>query len=120
MSILLVDDDMSERITISIALRERGFQVDLAEDGIEALHKIRQRPYDWVISDIRMPRMSGIDLLKEVKKLRPECKIVMISAYNFPQESEEIEVARHFEKPVDIDGLCDLLKGSAEARETYR
>ncbi|MGQ9629524.1 MAG: response regulator [bacterium] len=111
MSILLADDDLSTRITLSIALRGEGFEVDLAEDGLKALDKMKVKTYDWVISDIRMSGMDGIELAKEAKRLRPKCKIVVISAYGFPREAEGIDITRYFEKPVDIVGLCNLLKG---------
>ena len=112
MSILLVDDDMSARITLSIALRGRGFQVDLAENGAEALDKIKQKSYKWVISDIRMEGVSGIDLLIEVKRLKPECKGVLISAYDFPCEAEEIDIAGEL---AALRNEADYLKGSLDA-----
>jgi CheY-like chemotaxis protein len=111
MPILLVDDDRGTRITLSIALKEGGFDVDLAEDGPQALDRVRAVPYDWVISDVAMPGMSGIDLAREIKRLRPGCKIVIMSAREFRRNPNGVDIAGYFEKPVDVAGLCKLLRG---------
>ena len=109
MSILVVDDNAGMRVALFEALKDHGLEVDIAEDGFEALDKIMTKPYDWVISDVRMPEMSGIDLVRKIKKLRPECKIVMISLYGPPQGMDEIGIAGFFKKPVDIQGLYNLI-----------
>lgn len=110
-SILLVDDDYGTRVTLSIALKNGGFDVDLAEDGPQALDKVGMVPYDWVISDVAMPGMSGIDLAREIKRLRPGCKIVIISGCKIRRKSNGVNIAGFFEKPVNVAGLCNLLRG---------
>ena len=109
MTILLVDDHMGTRVTLSIALRNEGFEVDVAQSASEALGKVKNKSYDWVISDIVMPRMGGLKLAKKVKSLRPECKIVLISVEECPHQADGIGIAGFFKKPVDIDGLANLL-----------
>jgi len=66
--LLLVDDSSSIRRVIRQVLAELGFlQIDEAEDGVEALTRLRASPYDLVISDWYMPRMTGIELLREIR-----------------------------------------------------
>ncbi len=79
--ILLVDDDpemldMMDRLCKSI-----GLKCDLANDGEEALDKIRKGNYLIVVSDIKMPKMNGLDLLKKIKKLSPPTRVIMVTGY---------------------------------------
>ena len=79
--ILIVDDEAKIRKILKIMLSFRGHSVDEAADGEEALEKIKNDVYDLVIADIKMPKMSGLDLLKEVKNLQYPVPIVFITAY---------------------------------------
>lgn len=79
--ILLVDDDPLSRKSISLFLREEGFQVQEARDGIEALDCIKNDYFDLILSDIIMPRCNGFGLLEEAKKMLPHIPVIFITAY---------------------------------------
>lgn len=68
-SVLAVDDSTSIRVLISHVLKEAGFEVVLAEDGVEALDYARDHSVDLVITDINMPNLDGIGLIKELRAL---------------------------------------------------
>ena len=79
--ILVVDDAAFMRLTIKTILEKNGFQViDEACNGIDAIAKYQELRPDLVTMDITMPGMSGIDALKEIKKIDPKAKVVMVSS----------------------------------------
>lgn len=79
--ILIVDDEQKMRHLLSIMLGRRGYQVDQAGDGEEALEMIRSRTFDMIITDIKMPRMDGVELLKKVAEMDIPCPVVFITAF---------------------------------------
>ena len=78
--ILVVDDELSMREFLSIFLKKQGYQVLEAADGEEALRLALEQPVDLVVSDIRMPGMSGLELLAKLKPLRPDLAFILITA----------------------------------------
>ena len=78
--VLVVDDDESNRESLSRRLRRRGATVDTAADGTEALAAIEGRRYDLVLLDVMMPGLSGIDVLKRVRQTRPATELPIIMA----------------------------------------
>ena len=83
--ILLVDDDKFIRDTFVERLRNNKYEVSSAKDGKEAIEKISNNNFDVVITDIKMPKVNGIEVLKFSKKNKPKTKVIMMSAY-VPQE----------------------------------
>lgn len=81
MKVLLVDDDASVRRVLQFKLEKRGFSVSTSSDGEDALGKLRSEPFDLLLSDIRMPRMDGIELLQQAKSIQPLIKVVLITAH---------------------------------------
>lgn len=79
--ILVVDDDNDLRLTIVDALQSSGFQVDEASNGNEAIDKMRSTRYDIAIVDMVMPRVTGLELLSEIKKISPRTKIIIMTAF---------------------------------------
>ena len=79
--ILVVDDEPLKRITLQIELSEHGYEVYEAADAQAARRIFDARPCDVVVTDVRMPGMSGIDLLTYVKQLRPEVEVILMTAY---------------------------------------
>ena len=77
--ILIVDDDLIVRRLISMYLRG-SFIVEEAEDGEKALTKAAHGEYDYVITDVNMPRMDGLSLLDEIKRLCPRTAVIVMSA----------------------------------------
>lgn len=87
--ILVVDDEGSMRLALSEALKRGGHTVDTAIDGFEALQKFRKDQFQMVISDVKMPKMSGLDVLKEIKRISPRTPVIMVTAYGTIQNAVE-------------------------------
>ncbi|MCZ6513598.1 MAG: response regulator, partial [Nitrospinae bacterium] len=79
--ILIVDDEPEMRIAITEALKREGYQTEAAENGPDALFRLEGEAYDLVISDVKMPKMSGQDLLREIKNQWPNTQVIMMTAY---------------------------------------
>ncbi len=86
-SILVVDDERSMRDFLKILLEKEGHTVCSAGDGIEALTALEEQGIDAVVSDIRMPRMGGIQLLEAVKNKYPQLPVIMITAFAAPDDA---------------------------------
>jgi DNA-binding NtrC family response regulator len=89
-SVLIVDDEPSVRQTLSEWMRRKNFQVFEAEGGRQALEMIRTGDPDLVISDVLMPGMDGVQLLKEAKAVKADIPFLMISGY--PSRSTAIDI----------------------------
>ncbi|HNT57764.1 MAG TPA: sigma-54 dependent transcriptional regulator [Syntrophales bacterium] len=79
--ILIIDDEERMRHLLSIMLGRRGYRVSQAADGLEGLEKIKAEPFDMVISDIKMPRMDGMELLERMTEENLTCPVVFITAF---------------------------------------
>ncbi|MBN1141263.1 MAG: sigma-54-dependent Fis family transcriptional regulator [Deltaproteobacteria bacterium] len=86
-SILIVDDEESMREFLSIMLHREGYQVTTAEDGAQALICLNGNSYDLIISDVKMPRLNGFQLLAHVRQHCPETMMIMITAFSTTEEA---------------------------------
>lgn len=80
-NILIVEDNINLYKTISFILGRKGYIVTNAKDGAEAIERVKERPFDIIFMDIKMPLMDGIETFKEIKKIKPETIVVMMTAY---------------------------------------
>ena len=80
-SILIVDDEAAIRNSLSRYFRLKGYEVETAEDGLDALDKLAARPWQVVISDIMMPRLNGVELLRRIRREYPMTRVIMITGY---------------------------------------
>ncbi len=80
-SILVVDDEEMMRTLLSKILQRDGYNILTAEDGAHALELLQSEKIDLVISDVKMPRMSGFDLLKHIKEEHPKIGVIIMTAY---------------------------------------
>lgn len=80
-SVLVVDDEDGVRASLAANLELEGYEVIEAVDGVEAVATFRQRPFDMAITDVRMPKMNGVEAFREMKRLRPEVPVVMMTAF---------------------------------------
>src|SRR4029078_3167910 len=107
-TILVIDDEKSIRDMLSIMLKRQGYHVSVAENGKTALNAINKNVFDLVISDIRLPDMTGIHILKHSKKTSPETDFILITALSSQQTAVEAVkngAADYVYKPFDIDDL---------------
>ncbi len=79
--VLLVDDELPIRVTLGDLLRRRGFAVETAANGQEALDLIFQRPFDVMVFDLKMPGMSGIDLAQRAHERQPDAAIIILTGH---------------------------------------
>jgi len=79
--LLVVDDERSMRELLELVLKREGYSVHTAENGTRALELVKQNVYDLIISDVKMPDISGIDLLSRVREMSPETMVIMITAF---------------------------------------
>ena len=106
--ILVVDDESSQRELIGGFLRKQGHEVFLAGSGAEALARVRETRVDLVLSDFRMPGMSGIELLRAVKAVNPEIPFILVTAYGTVEaavQAMQEGAADYLTKPLDLDEL---------------
>lgn len=87
--ILVVDDEQRMRHLLSMILKKKGYEVDEAEDGMNALDMLNARGYDLVITDVKMPGLDGHGLLRRIKKQGLECPVVFISAFGTVESAVE-------------------------------
>ena len=115
LNVLLVDDDQSLRNMLSFVLGKEGYEVEEAQSGSEALKKLKGRKYDLVISDIRMPDLNGIELLKKIKTHDPELPVIMITAYAATHDAIEamkIGAEDYIMKPFNLEELKIIIDKS--------
>src|SRR5438128_2422169 len=104
---------------LSTAIKRAGYQVDEAADGNIAAEKIRKQPYHLVITDLRLPTLSGIELLKIQKEIDPTIPVLLMTAYGTIEEAVEAMKQGAFDfvpKPVDISHLLLLISRALEQR----
>ena len=116
-SLLVVDDDNGHRFMLEALLGKWGFAVDSAVNGVEAVKAVRERPYDAVLMDIRMPDMDGITALKGIKAYNPAVPVVIMTAYSAVESAVEALKSGAYDyliKPLDFDVLKLTLERTLE------
>jgi two-component system, NtrC family, nitrogen regulation response regulator NtrX len=120
--ILIIEDEASiRRVLVKILSEENDtYQVDEAEDGVAGLEKIKNNDYDLVLCDIKMPKMDGVEVLEEAKKIKPEIPMVMISGHG------DMETAIHtmrlgafdyISKPPDLNRLLNTVRNALDKKQ---
>ncbi|HAG82143.1 MAG TPA: histidine kinase [Cyanobacteria bacterium UBA12227] len=116
LKILLVEDNsMAQTIALRI-LRSLDYQVDLVENGLEALEALRQKHYDVVLTDVQMPQMGGLEMARHICQewsLEARPYIIALTSEVMPDIREEcLQVGMNecISKPLDIDTLIEVLK----------
>ena len=112
-SILVVDDEPEMRLAVSHALSRSGYSVETAANGFEGLDKFKSEQFNIVITDVKMPDLSGLDVLAEVKKMSPEVPVIMITAYgtiNRAVDAMKEGAADYILKPFSFETLKAAVK----------
>jgi len=116
-TILLVDDEEDIRDVLRIVLSDIGYKVLLAENGIDALYIYRKEIPPIVLTDIKMPGMDGVELLKKIKRKNPDTEVIMITGHgdmDLAIESLRYDAADFIQKPINSDVLEITLKKTWE------
>src|SRR5260370_9169568 len=79
--VLIADDEESIRHVLTVLLSERGYEVRAVSDGQEALRELAAQDYDALVTDVRMPRLNGLDLLRAAQAQSPEMTLILMSSY---------------------------------------
>ena len=111
-SVLYVEDNKALRTNAAKLLQKFFDKVDVASDGKEGLEKFKRYHYPLVITDIKMPNMNGLTFINHVKKINPEAKIIIMSAYddkNLLFKAIELGIFRFLKKPVNVTELTNVL-----------
>ena len=119
LSILLVDDEPAIRLSVGDALREAGHQVKTASDGGEALSALAVQEFDLLISDIHMPRVSGLELFRHVCANAPQTDVILITAHGAVEDAVDAlkqGAKDYLLKPFDVDELLVRVARIAEQR----
>lgn len=114
-TILLVDDEERLADVLSVALEQNGFRTLTAQNGQDALKVLDNETVDLVLTDLRMPGMSGAELLREIKQRTPNLPVVVMTAYSSVKDAVHIIKDGAFDyvgKPVDIDELEQTIKNA--------
>ncbi|MCJ7509036.1 MAG: sigma 54-interacting transcriptional regulator, partial [candidate division Zixibacteria bacterium] len=118
-SILVVDDKDTVRQMLSKTLQSEGYEVDVAEDGLIALEKAKDKQYDLVLTDLKLPNKDGLEVLAALKDLDPEVAVVVMTAYGTIESAVQAMKMGAFDfltKPFDTDHLNMLIKRALETR----
>jgi len=117
--ILLVDDETAFTNCLKKVFNYRGYQVEVARDGLSALPLIARKSFDVVILDKKMPGMDGIRVLSEIQRLAPKTETILLTGHYSLSEEEEIAKAGAFAyllKPYPVSDLVALV-GKAVAHK---
>ena len=121
-SLLLVDDEEGIRMVLGISLADRGYQVHLAENAQHALELLDSKAPGVVLTDIKMPGMDGIELLKAIKRKSPETEVIMLTGHgdmDLAIQSLKYDATDYLTKPID-DDILELALRRAWERITMR
>jgi two-component system response regulator HydG len=118
--ILVVDDEPNARTGLEKLLRQDGYDVDVADDGAAALVVAGDRPPDLVVTDLKMPRMDGVELLKRLRAQDIDLPVIMVTA--FSDVTSAVTAMRagaddYITKPVDFDALSLSIERSLARRD---
>jgi DNA-binding response OmpR family regulator len=115
--ILVVDDEGAIRYSISKTLQRVGYQVDVAASGEEALDMLQNREYDVVLTDIRMPGLSGVELLARIKEQAPDAVVILLTGYGSMETAiESLRLGAHdyLRKPSSSQEIRDSVSRGIE------
>jgi DNA-binding response OmpR family regulator len=111
--VLIVEDDDAIRILVETVLRRRGYAVETARNGVEALDQMQAAPFALVILDLMMPRMSGYEVLEHLgtQPLRDRPLVLVLTAGIDARPFDTTLVIGTIHKPFDLDLLVDIVRG---------
>jgi CheY-like chemotaxis protein len=87
--VLIVDDEKNIRLTLIRSLEDLGVEIDIAGNGEEALYKIKERDFGAILLDLHMPGVDGMEVLRQARKVRPDIRIIIITAYGTVERAVE-------------------------------
>jgi len=118
--ILVIDDEEAVRDILSRMLMTKGHQVETASDGDEGIERFKKQPFDLVFTDLGMPKISGWEVGKALKRLNPKIPIVMITGWGMELSREKMGengIDLMISKPFNFDQVTQLIFEAMELKE---
>ncbi len=111
-SVLIVDDEKNIRLTLSQALVTLEVETDTAADGEEALAKLKKKEFSLILLDLKMPGIDGMEVLRQVSKIRPDIRLIILTAYGTVElavEAMKLGAADFIQKPFTPEEIRELV-----------
>jgi CheY-like chemotaxis protein len=118
--ILVIDDEDSVRDILSRILKTKGHQVAVAANGEEGIERFRSEPFDLVLTDLGMPKLSGWEVGKMIKGMNPKVPVAMITGWGVELDREKLNesgIDLIISKPFNFDQVIDLVSEAMELKE---
>lgn len=118
--VLLVDDEEDFLLSSAQALERRGFQVDVAPNGVTALEKIDRVEYQIVVLDVKMPDIDGLEVFRILRQRHPSLPVVMLTGHSSLEDAFQTSrdgIADYLDKPIDMDELARRLRGIVQQQQ---
>jgi len=115
--ILVVDDDKEFCTSMADILEVKGYEVESENSGAQAIAKVKEKSFDVILMDIKMPVMNGVEAFKQIKKISPKTAVIMVTAYSVEDLIKEALAEGAFgvlRKPLDIDKLIEQIELAKE------
>ena len=112
LKVLLVDDEKEFVESLSERLELRNLDAEVAYDGEQALNAVKKGSHDVMVLDLRMPGIDGIEVLRKVKKTKPDMQVVVLTGHGTEKDEKEAKrlgAFAYLKKPVDVDTLVGTL-----------
>ncbi len=119
-NILIVDDNISQCRTMSFILEDKGYSVTTAHNGPDAITIVKKSPFDIIFMDIKMPLMNGVETYKKIKEIRPEARVMMMTAYaveDLIQEALQEGAYGIIYKPLDIGRVIGTVEKASKNKQ---
>src|SRR4030095_4018593 len=117
--ILIIDDNESLRYTLENVLDEAGFLPKSVEDGLKAMEEVKTKSYDLVICDMKLPKMDGMQILKEIRKIDPAIPFIILTAFGDIKNAVEAMkkgATDYLTKPFDNDSMIITIRKALEMK----
>ena len=122
--ILVMEDDLNVAKGLEMVLREDGFDVNLAGTGALAMEAFRQKRFDLLVADLRLPDINGMDVIRKIKTQEPETEVIVITGYGTAAsavEAMKLGVSDFLPKPFTDDQIKTAITGALQSQEkTFR
>ena len=123
LDVMVADDEPTIRLSIAETIKARGHRVRMAANGREAMDLIRDSFFDVVITDVRMPRLDGLTLFREIRSRHPDTKVIIVTAYANVRDAVAAlkeGAVDYLTKPCDLAEIGDRVDRIAEGLITFR
>ncbi len=112
LSTLIVDDHDGMRASLKDILEDEGYTVELASSAHEAIDSVKKNQFDYILMDVKMPGINGVDAFKEIKEISSKPRVIMMSAYsgdNLKMEALKAGAIAYLQKPLDVSEVLHIL-----------